>query len=121
MAMLTRQSNMLQPATKGKYAGRPYTHITFRDPGVFGGKRTADRGVKALLPEWFRRTYGRRIGLRQTAQGKVLSDDAVGQRLSKYNDIKQVIGFDYWNDEEFIRLFFMMSVFSADKEFEFRS
>lgn len=45
----------------------------------------------------------------------------MGQRLSKYHDIKQVIVFDDWNDEEFIRLFFMMRVFSADQEFEFRS
>jgi len=121
MASLTRQSIMIQSATKGKYSGLPYAHITFREPQAFGGKRTAGRGEKDSLPSWFSERYRRRIRLRETVQGKVISDDVVGARLSKFHDVKQVITFDSWDDLEFIRLFFMMRVFAADQGFKFNA
>lgn len=119
IASLTRQSIMIIPATKGKYAGRPYAHVTFREPQVFGGKKTAGRGEKDALPEWFLRRYSRQIRLRETVQGKIQSDDGVGARLSKFHDVKQVVVFPEWDDMEFIRLFFMMRVFSAEQDFKF--
>jgi hypothetical protein len=120
MAQLTRQSIMVQPATAGAYAGRPYAHITFREPGSWGGKRTAGRGEKESLPGWFLSLYKRKIRLRKTVQGKVQSDDEVGQRLSKFHDIKQVVVFDDWNDQDFVRFFMAMRVFSAERGFAFR-
>ena len=119
MAQLTRQSIMIQPATQGAYAGRPYAHITFREPGSWGGKTTAGRGEKEKLPEWFLSLYKRRIRLRKTIQGKVQSDDAVGKRLSKFHDIKQVVVFDAWEDNQFILLYMSMRVFSAEIGFAF--
>lgn len=121
MTSLTRQSIMFQPGRQGKYRGLPYAHITFREPDALGGKRTAGRGQKGALPTWFNRRYGRRTRLRETVQGKVISDDAVGQRLSKYHDIKQVVVLDEWDDEEFIRLFFMMRVFTSEQGYVFEA
>jgi len=117
MASLTRQSIMVQPAGQGTYRGRPYAHVTFRDPEALGGKETAGRGEKDLLPAWFKRRYGRRLRLRRTVQGKVTSTHEVGKRLAKYHDIKQVVVFDDWQDEEFIKLFFAMRVFAAETGF----
>lgn len=119
MASLTRQSIMFQPGKEGRYRGLPYAHITFREPDVLGGKRTAGRGQKGALPSWFKRQYGRRTRLRVTVQGKVISYNVVGQRLSKYHDVKQVVVLDEWDDEEFIRLFFMMRVFSSEQGYVF--
>jgi hypothetical protein len=121
MASITRQSIMIVPATRGKYAGLPYAHVTFREPDAFGGKRTASKGDKNALPDWFVRHYGRRIRLRETVQGKIQSEDVVGARLSKFHDIKQVVAFDAWEDEQFIRLFFLMRIFSAERAFKFDS
>lgn len=121
MASLSRQSIMVQPANKGRYAGLPYAHITFREPQALGGKKTAGRGEKSLLPDWFRQRYARRIRLRETVQGKIQSDDDVGARLGRFHDIKQVVVFDSWDDAEFIKLFFIMRVFSADQGFSFTS
>ena len=113
MTALTRQSIMIQPASKGKHVGKPYAHVTFRPPGEHGGKKTAVRGQKDYLPGWFLQRYKRRIRLRKTVKGKVQSDSTVGKRLGKYHDIKEVVVFAEWDDCEFVRYFFMMRVFSA--------
>jgi len=113
MTGLTRQSIMIQPASEGKHAGKPYAHVTFRPPGQHGGKKTAVKGQKDNLPAWFLRRYKRKIRLRRTVMGKVQSESSVGKRLGKYHDIKEVVVFDEWDDFEFIQYFFMMRVFSA--------
>ena len=119
MISLTRQSIMVQPATVGRYAGRPYAHVTFRDPQQFGGKKTVGRGERDELPDWFMNSYGRRLRLRKTVQGAVESDSDFGQRMGAYHDIKQVVVFPDWDDEEFIRYFFMMRIFSVEQGYEF--
>ncbi|MGD9597154.1 MAG: hypothetical protein AB7G76_09545 [Steroidobacteraceae bacterium] len=121
MVSLTRQSIMIVPATKGKYEGRPYAHISFRQAQSFGGRRTASRGEKDALPEWFLEHYKRKLRLRATVQGKIHSDDAVGIRLSKFHDAKQVLIFDEWKDEDFIRFFFIVRVYANDQGFTFES
>ena len=113
MTGLTRQSIMIQPASEGKHAGKPYAHVTFRPPGQHGGKKTAVKGQKDNLPAWFLRRYKRKIRLRRTVMGNVQSESSVGKRLGKYHDIKEVVVFDEWDDFEFVRYFFMMRVFSA--------
>jgi hypothetical protein len=119
MASLTRQSIMIVPATKGHYKGYAYAHISFRPVQTRGGRRTAARGQKDALPGWFSRLYKRRIRLRETVQGKIQSNNVVGKRLSKFHDIKQVIIFDEWRDEDFIRFFFIVRVYAADLGFTF--
>jgi hypothetical protein len=57
------------------------------------------------------------LRLRQTVQGKVQSQNETGKRLGRYHDIKQVIVFDGWVDEEFIKLLFAMRVFAAETGF----
>ena len=121
MASLTRQSIMIVPATRGRYQGRAYAHISFRPVQTHGGRRTAARGQKDALPDWFSRIYGRRIRLRATVQGKIRSDNVVGRRLSKFHDMKQVVTFDEWRDEDFIRFFFVVRVYAADLGFTFES
>jgi hypothetical protein len=121
MASLTRQSIMIVPATKGAYRERPYAHVSFRPVQTQGGRRTASRGQKGTLPEWFQRIYGRRIRLRATVQGKIESESAVGRRLSKFHDIKQVVVFDDWIDEDFIRFFFVVRIYAADLGFTYES
>lgn len=121
MASLTRQSIMIVPATKGTYRGKPYAHVSFRPVQTLGGRRTALRGQKGALPEWFHRLYGRRIRLRATVQGKIESESAVGRRLSKFHDIKQVVVFDSWNDEDFIRFLFVVRIYAADLGFTYES
>ena len=119
MIAFTRQSIMVQIATVGRYRGLPYAHVTFRDPQQFGGKKTAGRGQRGELPAWFKKRYGRRMRLRKTVQGAVESDSEVGQRLGAFHDIKQVVVFPAWDDQEFIRYFFMMRVFSVENGYEF--
>jgi hypothetical protein len=121
MASLTRQSIMIVPGTLGSYKGRPYAHVSFRPAQTAGGRRTAARGEKGHLPEWFSRLYKRRLRLRATVQGKIASSSVVGRRLSKFHDIKQVITFADWNDEEFIRFFFVVRIYAADLGFSFGS
>lgn len=118
MISLTRSSIMVQQAAVGRYAGKPYIHVTFRDPEGFGGKRTAGRGERTELPDWFMAHYSNRLRLRKTVQGAVQSDSEVGQRLATFHDIKQVVVFPYWDDEQFIRLFFLMRVFSVEQGYE---
>lgn len=121
MVSLTRQSIMIVPATRGKYEKRPYAHVSFRQAQSFGGRRTASRGQKNALPNWFLKLYKRRLRLRATVQGKIHSDDVVGIRLSKFHDAKQVLVFDEWNDEDFIRFFFVVRVYANDQGFTFDS
>lgn len=121
MASLTRQSIMIVPATQGRYEGLPYAHVSFREVQSFGGRQTATRGEKDALPSWFPKSYARRLRLRATVQGKIQSDDIVGKRLGRFHDIKQVLVFDEWDDEEFIRFFFLLRVFSAEQGFTLRA
>lgn len=121
MAALTRQSIMIVPATQGAYAGRPYAHVSFRPPQAQGGRRTATRGQKDSLPDWFSRIYGRRVRLRSTVQGRIQSGTVVGKRLSKFHDIKQVVVFDEWSDDHFIRFFFVVRVYAADRGYAFEA
>jgi len=119
MAMLTRQSIMIQAGIKGNHKGKPYAHVSFRPAEGVGGRKTAGRGQKDSLPSWFPARYRRMMRLRQTVQGKVISDDPVGKRLGHYHDIKQVVVFKEWDDQEFIRYFFSVRVFSALSDFAF--
>ena len=121
MVLLTRQSIMIQEGKIGKYKGKPYAHITFRKPGQRGGKKTAGRGQKDELPRWFMDRYKRKMKLRSTVQGKVTSEFEAGKRLGKFHDIKQVVVFKDWDDEELIRYFFIMRVFSVEQGYELSS
>ena len=116
MVSLTRQSILSQPAKKRPFTGKPYVHVTFRDPQAFGGKETAARGERELLPSWLDH-YQSRLRLRETVQGKVKSRTKVGRTLGGVHDSKQVIVLKDNSDEELIRLFFAMRVFSAEKGF----
>lgn len=121
MASLTRQSIMIVPGMLGKYRGMPYAHVSFREAQSFGGRRTAVRGGKDVLPEWFLERYSRRLRLRKTVQGRVQSDHKAVKHLTKYHDNKQVVVFDAWDDEQFIRLFLLTRIYAADKGFKLAS
>ncbi len=118
MTGLTRQSITVQPGKKGRYKNLPHVHVTFREPNSKESKKTAGRGEREYLPKWLFAEFHNRLRLRETVQGKVKMKKK-HSHLGKSHDVKQVIVFPKWDDQEFIRLFFMMRVFTADQGYGF--
>lgn len=119
MTLLTRHSIIVLASEVARYRDRPHVHVTFRPVGAQGGKRTAKKAERELLPPWFLKHYKSRLRLRETVQGKVTSEHESGRRLGKFHDSKQVVVFRDWDEVEFIKLLFVMRVFAADQGFEY--